>query len=117
MSSQLPENFNMKSKPLLAQLESGDATEDTIFQAIKSIYCIAAFSAECLVISLLYIERLRSLTGLHLLEQNWQPILLAAMIVAQKVGTSTVIAALRVRAGATCALHHRVRSQSPSICE
>jgi len=34
---------------------------------------------------LLYIERLRSLTGLHLLMQNWQPILLAAMVVAQKV--------------------------------
>ena len=42
-------------------------------------------AAECLVISLLYIERLRSLTGLHLLESNWQPILLAAMVVAQKV--------------------------------
>ena len=37
------------------------------------------------MISLLYIERLRSLTGLHLLMSNWQPILLAAMVVAQKV--------------------------------
>ena len=85
MESRLPESFNMKSKPLLAQLASAEATEDTIFQAIKSIYSIAEFSAECLVISLLYIERLRSLTGLHLLMSNWQPILLAAMIVAQKV--------------------------------
>ena len=42
-------------------------------------------AAECLVISLLYIERLRSFTGLHLLMRNWQPILLAAMVVAQKV--------------------------------
>jgi hypothetical protein len=41
--------------------------------------------AECLVISLLYIERIRSLTGLRLCASNWQPILLAAMIVAQKV--------------------------------
>merc|ERR1712196_622624 len=30
-------------------------------------------------------ERLRSITGFHLLMSNWQPILLAAMIVAQKV--------------------------------
>ena len=37
------------------------------------------------MISLLYVERLRSLTGLHLIAQNWQPILLAAMVVAQKV--------------------------------
>ena len=57
------ENSDMKSKPLLAQLSTADPTENNIFQAIKSIYSIAEFSAECLVISLLYIERLRSLTG------------------------------------------------------
>lgn len=85
MAKRLPEVFNMQSKPLLAQLASADASEDTIFLAIKSIYSIAEFSSECLVISLLYIERLRSITGLHLLMSNWQPILLAAMIVAQKV--------------------------------
>jgi hypothetical protein len=85
MAKRLPEVFNMQSKPLLAQLASADTSEDTIFLAIKSIYSIAEFSSECLVISLLYIERLRSLTGLHLLMSNWQPILLAAMIVAQKV--------------------------------
>jgi len=82
---QLPDMFNTKSKPLLVQLDASDATEDTIFRSIKSIYSIAEFSSECLVISLLYIERLRSLTGLHLLMSNWQPILLAAMVVAQKV--------------------------------
>jgi len=81
----MPDMFNTKSKPLLVQLDSTEPTELTIFQSIKSIYSIAEFSAECLVISLLYIERLRSLTGLHLLMQNWQPILLAAMVVAQKV--------------------------------
>jgi len=90
MMSRAPDNFNTWSKPLLASnsdpaASQGGPTEDSIFQAIKSIYSIAEFSAECLVISLLYIERLRSLTGLHLLTSNWQPILLAAMIVAQKV--------------------------------
>ncbi len=40
------------------------------------------------MISLLYIERLRSLTGMSLLLSNWQPVLLAGMIVAQKVRTS-----------------------------
>ena len=52
---------------------------------------IAEFSAECLVISLLYIERVRSLTGLHLRMSNWQPVLLAAMIVAQKVTVVTAV--------------------------
>jgi len=75
-------------KPLFEQLGDGgeeEVSEDRIFQTIKSIYSIAEFSAECLVISLLYIERVRSLTGFQLRMRNWQPILLAAMIVAQKV--------------------------------
>jgi hypothetical protein len=75
----MPANFNTQSKPLLVQLDPLDASEDAIFQSIKSIYSIAEFSAECLVISLLYIERVRSITGLHLLMANWQPMLLAAM--------------------------------------
>jgi hypothetical protein len=75
----MPANFNTQSKPLLVQLDPLDASEDAIFQSIKSIYSIAEFSAECLVISLLYIERVRSITGLHLLMTNWQPMLLAAM--------------------------------------
>ena len=102
MMDNLPDMFNTKSKPLLAQLDGHDTTEDTIFQSIKSIYSIAEFSSECLVISLLYIERLRSLTGLHLLMSNWQPILLAAMVVAQKVRAArTTHAALKLseRAG------------------
>ena len=76
----------MQSKPLF-QFADGDGgpTEDTIFHTIKSIYSIAEFSPECLVISLLYIERVRSLTNVPLLNSNWQPMLLAAMIVAQKV--------------------------------
>jgi len=84
----LPLEERFIDKPLFQQLAAGagdEPSEDTIFQTIKSIYSIAEFSAECLVISLLYIERVRSLTGLHLRMRNWQPILLAAMIVAQKV--------------------------------
>ena len=76
------------NKPLFSQLTGGSdgmPSEDTIFQCIKSIYSVAEFSVECLVISLLYIERVRSLTKLNLRKSNWQPLLLAAMIVAQKV--------------------------------
>jgi len=79
--------FDVESKPLFrhAHVELPASSEDNIFHTIKSIYSIAEFSPECLVISLLYIERLRSLTGIPLLLSNWQPILLAAMVVAQKV--------------------------------
>ena len=40
---------------------------------------------QCLVISLLYIERLCSTANMVLLKSNWQPILLSALVVAQKV--------------------------------
>ena len=78
--------FDVQSKPLF-QFADGDGgpTEDTIFHTIKSIYSIAEFSPECLVISLLYIERLCSTTKCALLICNWQPVLLSAMVVAQKV--------------------------------
>jgi len=78
--------FDVENKPLFRHSADLDASsEDAIFHTIKSIYSIAEFSPECLVISLLYIERLRSLTKILLLLSNWQPILLAAMVVAQKV--------------------------------
>ena len=60
-------------------------SEDAIYHIIKSIYGVAEFSPECLIISLLFIERLRTLSGIPLRINNWQPLLLASMIVAQKV--------------------------------
>lgn len=103
----VPDSFNTRSKPLLVQLDSEDASEDAIFQSIKSIYSIAEFSAECLVISLLYIERLRSITGLHLLKANWQPILLAAMLVAQKVIALLVAQTAGARSASSMFAHPR----------
>lgn len=74
------------NRPLFNQPQPLDGpTEQSIFQIIKSIYTIAEFSSECLVISLLYIERLCSTTKHALVIANWQPILLSAMVVAQKV--------------------------------
>ncbi|KAL1511173.1 hypothetical protein AB1Y20_005989 [Prymnesium parvum] len=74
-------------KPLFDQLASHDdeVSEDVIFQAMKSVYMIAEFSPECLVISLLYIERVRSASNLQLRYRNWQSVLLTAMIISQKV--------------------------------
>lgn len=86
-------HFPMIDKPLFpneAPAEPGALpSEDTIFHAIKTIYSIAEFSPECLVVCLLYIERLRSLSGLQLLINNWQPMLLAGMVIAQKVWDDT----------------------------
>ena len=46
-------------------------SEDAIFLILRSIYRVAEFSPECLVISLLLIERLRTLTRIPLIMANW----------------------------------------------
>lgn len=53
--------------------------------AVKAIHERAELSSECLIVSLLYVERLRTLASLALLTSNWQPILVASLLVAQKV--------------------------------
>ena len=57
-----------------------------IFHTIRSVYECARIPAECLIVSLVYIERLIAVSGCPLLVTSWRPILLSALILAQKVG-------------------------------
>ena len=59
--------------------------EETIFHTLHSVYECARFPSECLIISLVYIERLIAVAGVPILCTSWRPILLAALILAQKV--------------------------------
>jgi len=79
--------FPMNDEPLFDHLDRTNEvpSDDLIFKTIKMIFSTAAFSAECLIVALLYIERLRSSQKVPLLRSNWQPILLSAIVVAQKV--------------------------------
>ena len=58
--------------------------EETIFHTLHSVYSCARFPSECLIISLVYIERLIAVAGVPILCTSWRPILLAALILAQK---------------------------------
>jgi len=60
-------------------------TEDMIFHTIRSVYECARIPAECLIVSLVYIERLIAVSGCPMLVTSWRPILLSALILAQKV--------------------------------
>ena len=60
-------------------------SEDTIFHSIRSIYECARFPQECLIISMVYIERLVAMSRAAILVTSWRPILLAALVLAQKV--------------------------------
>ena len=60
-------------------------TEDMIFHTIRSVYECARIPAECLIVSLVYIERLIATSGCPMLVTSWRPILLSSLILAQKV--------------------------------
>lgn len=60
-------------------------TEDMIFHTIRSVYECARIPAECLIVSLVYIERLITVSGCPMLVTSWRPILLSSLILAQKV--------------------------------
>jgi len=93
--------FSEENNPLYADprekeksAERGDAqkrakrevpAEETIFHTLHSVYECARFPSECLIISLVYIERLIAVAGVPILCTSWRPILLAALILAQKV--------------------------------
>lgn len=70
----------------------GELTEAAIFRAVKTIHERAELSSEVLVIALLFIERLRQLASLPLLLCNWQPVLVTALLVAQKVRPRVALA-------------------------
>jgi len=60
-------------------------SEDMIFHTIRSVYECARIPSECLIVSLVYIERLIATSGCPILVTSWRPILLSALILAQKV--------------------------------
>jgi len=60
-------------------------SEIEIRDAIMMLHSLSRFTPGCLVVALIYIERLRRGAGAQLLASTWQPTLLIAIIVAQKV--------------------------------
>uniref|UniRef100_A0A0G4GAJ6 Cyclin N-terminal domain-containing protein n=1 Tax=Chromera velia CCMP2878 TaxID=1169474 RepID=A0A0G4GAJ6_9ALVE len=72
------------SGTLLEKFRRKPTTED-IQKFITALYDCAEYSAECNVLSLLYINRLIAFTGMPLHHGNWRPLLFISLIVAQKV--------------------------------
>lgn len=49
------------------------------------MYNCSQFSPECIVLCLIYINRIIALTGLSLQPTNWRPLILVSLMVSQKV--------------------------------
>ncbi len=58
---------------------------DYMYKFIKTVHECAAFSPECLILSLVFINRLIAYTGLPLHTGNFRGVLLTALLIAQKV--------------------------------
>eukprot|EP01017_Pseudomicrothorax_dubius_P047450 TRINITY_DN8535_c0_g1_i4.p1 TRINITY_DN8535_c0_g1~~TRINITY_DN8535_c0_g1_i4.p1 ORF type:complete len:248 (+),score=34.34 TRINITY_DN8535_c0_g1_i4:58-801(+) len=67
------------------QLLRSMPTVHETFDFIKALFDSSKFSPECCIISLVYINRLRALSGLVLHPGNWRPVVLCALLIAQKV--------------------------------
>jgi hypothetical protein len=60
-------------------------TDEDIRTSIIAVHRLARFAPGCLVVALIYIERLRRGVGAMMTASTWQPTLLIAIIVAMKV--------------------------------
>jgi len=72
------------------KLDNGAVSEelpsvDHIYQFISVIFDTEQLSAECAIMTLAYIERIISLTGLTLNAYNWRRVVLSTLILASKV--------------------------------
>jgi hypothetical protein len=76
-----PEEFDEERKELMREPPS----VDNIYEFIRNMYDCALFSAECFIMSLVYVNRMLSTTGSPLIAENWRPVILCSLLVAQKV--------------------------------
>lgn len=60
-----------------------------VVKFLRQVFDVGQFHPECCVIALIYINRLVSATGLPLTASNWKPVIITALVVAQKVWDDT----------------------------
>jgi hypothetical protein len=58
---------------------------EQVYKFVRSIFEVAQFSPECNVIALVYINRLLAFAKMPLHRKNWRPVVLSALLLAQKV--------------------------------
>ena len=76
-----PEEYNESRKALLREMP----TIDSIAEFMNALYECGQFSIECCVVCLVYINRFISITEMPLQPTNWRPLVLCALLEAQKV--------------------------------
>lgn len=66
--------------------KDGDvASVEEMYNFIKSVFELAQFSPECVVICYIYVNRVTTAGNIQLHAKNWRPIVLISLLLAQKV--------------------------------
>lgn len=60
-------------------------TTQEVYDFARELFLKAQLGAECIIVSLVYIERLMETAGVVLLVNNWRTIVLCALLLASKV--------------------------------
>ena len=71
--------------PPLGAFNVATPAEEDILESLQAMQRMARFSPGCLVVAMIYIQRLRRRVGAELMASTWQPTLLVSIVVAQKV--------------------------------
>jgi len=65
--------------------EGNAPSEEEIYNIAKNVLVRSKMEKECIIISLIYLERLIEKTGLYLNSQNWKRLLFTSLVIASKV--------------------------------
>jgi hypothetical protein len=60
-------------------------TAETVINMMQSLFEVGEFSPECVVVTLIYINRLKAKTKIPFEQMNWRPIVLCAILLSQKI--------------------------------
>ena len=78
-------NFLLKREEVPAHYADYTPDHKLIYKFIKTLFHAAQLTAECAIITLIYLERLLHYSELDLHPCNWKRILLGAILLASKV--------------------------------
>ena len=62
-----------------------EPTIDEIIDFIEALYNCVQFSSECVIIGMIYIDRIIALTGLSLQNTNWRPLIFVSLMMSQNI--------------------------------
>jgi len=78
------ESYFTKQEP-----ETDFPSLENMFDFLRRIFKVGQFNPDCCIVTLVYTNRLLGLSGMALTPDNWKPVVIGCLVVAQKVWDDT----------------------------